>query len=134
MPELTLRRVLFTSEADVTLKMLKARTGITPNVLCRLGFCLSLDEPGRPHRGSGGGATSAREINRYTLLGEYDVAFVALLRTRCDEDAVPDGELDDEFVAHLYRGIQLLAGRMRSLQDLDVLLVGGRGRGATAER
>lgn len=129
MADLMLRRVLFTSEADVTLKMLKARTGITPNVLCRMGFCLSLDETGRPHR-TDRGNTSLREINRYTLLGEYDMAFVALLRTRCDVDGVPADEMDDEFVAHVHRGIQLLAGRMRSLQDLDALV----GRPAATER
>ncbi len=122
MPDLTLRRVTFTSEADVILKMLKARTGITPNVLCRMGLSLSLDEPGRPRPVERGGPP-AREINRYTLLGEYDVVFVALLRTRAEEDGVGKGALDEEFLAHVHRGIQLLSGRLKSLQDLDSLAV-----------
>ena len=121
MSELNLRRVTFTSEADVTLKMLKARTGVTPNVLCRLGVCLSFDEPGRPRRVERVSGPVPREINRYTLLGEYDPAIVALLRTRCAEDGVDRSEMDEEFSAHLHRGIQLLSGRLRSLTDLDGL-------------
>ena len=123
MPDLTLRRVTFTSEADVILKMLKARTGITPNVLCRMGLSLSLDEPGRPRPVERGSGPAAREINRYTLLGEYDVVFVALLRMRAEEDGVTKDVLDEEFLAHLHRGIQLLSGRLKSLQDLDRLSV-----------
>lgn len=122
--DLTLRRVAFTSEADVTLKMLKARTGITPNVLCRMALSLSLAESGRPRRIERDGPP-AREINRYTLMGEYDVVFVSLLRCRVDQDGVPSSELDEEFVAHVHRGIQLLGGRLRSLQDLDALAAGG---------
>src|SRR5262245_13303452 len=121
MPELTIRRVPFTAEADSILRMLKARTGITPNILCRMALCVSLDEPGRPRAVERGG-TLGREINRYTLLGEYDLVFVALLRTRAAEDGVVKGPLDDEFLAHVHRGIQLLSGRVKQLQDLDTLM------------
>ena len=48
MPELSIQRIPFTVDADSQLRMLKARTGLTPNILCRLGFCLSLEEPGIP--------------------------------------------------------------------------------------
>ena len=79
MADLTLQRIPFNSGADTQMRTLKARTGITPNYFCRLGFCLSLDEPGIPEA-SGKSDESGREINRFTLLGEYDVAYVSLLK------------------------------------------------------
>lgn len=120
MSDLTLKRIPFSQAADTILRMMKARTGITPNVLCRLGLCLSLDEPGRP-RSVDRTLPTAREINRYTLLGEYDVVLVALLRARrCQEQTKTS--LDEDFLAHIQRGIELLSGRVKSLQDLGNLL------------
>ena len=69
MPELTLQRIPFTEEADSRLRLLKSRTGITPNILCRIGFCLSLEEPGIPSL-LPEDFKQGREINRYTLLGK----------------------------------------------------------------
>ena len=121
MQQLTLRRVRFSKEADSWLKVLKSRTGITPNLLCRMAFCLSLNERGRPDSEKYP-EDSEREINRYTLLGEYDAAFVALARQRMLEDK-DEGrvELDDYFRAHLHRGILLLATRLKGLSDLAAL-------------
>ena len=48
MEQLRLKRVRFSKEADTWLRMLKSRTEVTPNLLCRLGYCLSLEEPGTP--------------------------------------------------------------------------------------
>jgi DNA sulfur modification protein DndE len=120
-PDLTLKRVPFSQEADSILRMMKARTGITPNVLCRLGLCLSLDEPGRP-RPVDRKLPTVREINRYTLLGEYDFVLVALLRARVQESGIKMLSLDDDFLAHIQRGIELLAGRVKSLQDFAGIL------------
>lgn len=104
--------------------MLKARTGITPNVLARLGFCLSLEEPGMPanpflDEGVG------REINRNTLLGQHDLVFISLLRTWIvgNFEQVPSQkEFDDLFVAHMNRGFELISSRMRALADLQNVL------------
>ena len=92
--------------------MLKGKTGITPNILCRLGLCLSLGEEGNPV--SDDSALSDREINRYTLLGEYDRLFVSLLRRRHSEVALDGKQLTDLFVQHIHRGITLLWNRVRS--------------------
>jgi DNA sulfur modification protein DndE len=121
MPDVTLKRVPFSPEADTILRMLKARTGITPNVLCRLGLCLSLDEPGQP-RPVDRKLPVAREISRYTLLGEYDIVLIALLRARAHHEGVKASSLDEDFLAHIQRGIQLLSGRVKSLQDFGSLL------------
>lgn len=107
-----IQRVRFSTEADNRLRMLKARTGLTPNIVCRLGLSISLDEPGEPRSDSSG--PSQREINRYTLLGEYDQLFVALLKVRHPEVDVDSDEFERLFVEHLHRGIALLANRLKA--------------------
>lgn len=121
---LSLRRLRFCQEADNWLRVLKSRTGVTPNVLCRIGFALSLDEPGLPNPDAYP-EDSGREINRYTLLGEYDATYVALLRQRVSDDggaSAVDGneehDLEAQFRAHMNRGVMLLAARVKSLPDL----------------
>lgn len=120
---LSVRRLRFCREADNWLRVLRSRTGVTPNILCRMGFTLSLDEPGLPNPDTYP-EDSAREINRYTLLGEYDATYVALLRQRMSDDAGTDGasngiyDIDAQFRAHMNRGVMLLAARVKSLPDL----------------
>lgn len=100
---------------------MKSRTGIIPNLLCRLAVCLSLNEQGVPNA-SKYPEDSDREINRYTLLGEFDAVFVALLRQRLLKDKLGDEtSLDSFFRAHLHRGILLLATRLKTLSDLPAL-------------
>ena len=122
MSTLRLRRLRFCQEAHNWLRVLKSRTGVTPNILCRIGYTLSLDEPGIPKPESYP-EDSDREINRYTLLGEYDGAYEALLRQRTkDDDVSRDDDLDAQFRAHMNRGVLLLAARVKSLPDLLVEL------------
>lgn len=117
MPEMSLQRIPFSEDADKRLRMLKARTGITPNILCRIGFCLSLEEPGKPAI-SRSDINQGREINRYTLLGKYDSLFIGLLATRMMDDLIPISELESLFLAHMHRGVEILAARTKSLSDL----------------
>lgn len=117
---LKLQRVKFSTEADNRLRMLKARTGLDNNIICRLGLCLSLEEPGEPRSDSSG--ASQREINRYTLLGEYDPLFVALLNARHPTVGDDDTEgLERLFLEHLHRGIALLANRLKAPASLAEL-------------
>ena len=121
MHELTLQRIPFTVDADNQLRMLKARTGITPNILCRIGFCLSLKEPGIPATIGGENAKFGREINRYTLLGKYDKLFVALLTTRLLQDNLSLAKTDRMFLAHINRGVEILIARVKCVVDLHQL-------------
>ncbi len=124
MLELTLRRIPFTVESDNRLRMLKARTGLDRNYLCRIGFCLSLEEPGipsSPQENTRGG----REIDRYTLLGQNVQAYIALMLAWMKENGIepsPTNNVDDIFVAHMNRGVDLIASRVRSLAELAQLL------------
>ncbi len=109
-------------QASRKLNVLKAKTGIAPNLLCRVGFCLSLSQPGIPdeHLYDDG---QVREFNRYTLTGDWDVLFLCLLRERILRDGLdPVVDLADQFKVHLSRGIYLLHQRVKNVADLTELL------------
>ena len=117
-----LTRLRVCEEVDQRLVHLKARTGLTPNLLCRIGFCLSLNDPATPDA-SAYPPDSDRELNRYTLTGEWDAFFVALLRERCAADGLSlEMALEDQFRAHVNRGVLLLYNRVKHLGDLERLL------------
>jgi DNA sulfur modification protein DndE len=121
MSQLRTKRLKFSREADNWLRVMKSRTSITPNLLCRLGFCSSLEEKGTPDPAKYP-EDSDREINRYTLLGELESVLVALLRQRLLQEGVDLARMDDMFRAHMNRGVILLAGRLKGLDDLNDLV------------
>ena len=71
---------------------------------------------------SGRFAEEEREFNRYTLLGEYDVLFVALLRQRLYQDGIETDRLEDHFRAHMTRGLSLLQQRVWNVADFAGLV------------
>ncbi len=112
-----LTKLRVTKEASSRLRFLAGKTGLTPNLLCRIGFCLSLAEAPVPNPQDF--PEEEREFNRYTLLGEFDPLFVALLRQRCYQDGIQDPALLPQyFRAHMNRGIMLLQQRTRSISDI----------------
>lgn len=113
-------KIRLTKDASNRLRFLAGRTGLTPNLLCRMGFCLSLEEPRIPNPDEF--AEEEREFNRYTLLGEYDAIYIALLRQRLYLDRLETDNLEGYFRAHLNRGISLLQQRVRSVADLASLV------------
>ena len=115
-----LTKIRLTKDSSNRLRFMAGKTGLTPNLLCRLAFCLSLAEARVPNPDDY--PEEEREFNRYTLLGEYDALFVALLKQRCTEDAVDMDILPDYFRAHLNRGVGLLQQRVRNLGDLANLI------------
>lgn len=124
MAEMTLQRIQFTPDADNRMRSVKGRTGITPNLLGRMGFCMSLEEPGSPAL-LNAKAEMGREINRYTMLGEYDEAFIALLVTWMTNKGYKTGkpeEVNKYFLAHMNRGIELITARLKTVVDLDRLI------------
>jgi len=116
-------RLYVSEDIDNKLRTLKIRTGLTPNLLCRMGFCLSLSEPGIPDVQLYSD-TQAREFNRYTLTGQYDLFFFSLLRERLSEDNLDEEVLEPQFKAHLSRGVGLLYQRVKSVDDIALLTVG----------
>ena len=109
-------RVQIGTKATKRLQMLKGQTDITPNYLCRIGLCYSLNEPRppTPEEYNSDGQT----FNRYTLLGEHDALYMALLKERMlQEGKNPEEDLYDEFVAHLNRGVIRVFGNISQVTD-----------------
>lgn len=121
---MSLNRIHVGKDVDQRLRTLRIRTGLTPNLLCRLGFCLSLEEAGVPdwelyNDGQG------REFNRYTLTGQWDTLYMSLLRERLVQDNLDvEAHLETQFKAHLGRGVLLLYQRLKSLADLVDVITG----------
>jgi DNA sulfur modification protein DndE len=115
-----LTKVRLSKDASNRLRFVAGKTGLTPNLLCRLGLTLSLIEARVPNPEAF--PEEDREFNRYTLLGEFDPLFVALVRQRCEKDGIHDPELlPAYFRAHLNRGIGLLQHRVRHVSDLAAI-------------
>jgi DNA sulfur modification protein DndE len=115
-------RLYVSEDVDHKLRGLKMRTGLTPNLLCRMGFCLSLSEPGVPDIQLYSD-TQAREFNRYTLTGQYDLLFFSLLRERLEEDGLDiEISLEPQFKAHLSRGVGLLYQRVKTTESISGLI------------
>jgi DNA sulfur modification protein DndE len=120
MPDLN--RIYVGEKVSLRLKQLKGKTGLTPNLLCRLGFCLSLEEPGIPDPDLYDDETD-REFNRYTLTGPWDKFFFALLRERMAQDGLDvEEKLEEQFLAHLNRGVLNLYSRIDELEDITALV------------
>lgn len=116
---MNLSRIRFCEEVDQRLRNLKARTSLSANLLCRIGFSLSLAEPTIPDPAQYP-EDSSREIELDTLTGRYDDLFLALLRQRCLNDGLltEGSEFENQFRAHMNRGVLLLHQQVKSLPDL----------------
>ena len=113
-------KLRISADAASKLRALRQRTGITPNLLCRMAIMASLEE------GPLGGAAipdeDGSEFNAYTLTGEYGALIAALLRW-VEEGPAGDYELDDDALlmrlrGHIHRGVGNLAVRAKSPADL----------------
>lgn len=106
-------RLRISKSATDNLKMLKGRTGLTPNLICRMALLLSLED------GPKGGLRSVEdfgsEFNAPTLFGEFAFLFEAFIRQ-------VHGQLDTKqcaavIIGHIDDGLERLR-KSRSLADL----------------
>ena len=118
-----LNRIHISEDSRNKLSILKGRTGLLPNVLSRIGLMLSLAETNEPELDVD--PTDGSEFNRFTLMGEWDPLIVALLEERGATNGLVGGNeiLIKYFRAHLNRGVRLLYGRVKGLEDLVNLLL-----------
>jgi DNA sulfur modification protein DndE len=118
---MSFNRIRISRSAAVRLSMLKGRTSLTPNILCRIGFCLSLSDPTVPKPENYD--ENGQEFNRYTLTGEWDKFFIALLKERLLKDGLdPKKDLLPQFRAHINRGAIVLSDKVKKLEDFQDLL------------
>ena len=117
-----LNRIHISKDSRNKLGFLKSRTGLLPNVLSRIGLMLSLTEPSKPEIDAD--ASDGSEFHRDTLMGEWDTLIVALLEEWCIANGIgtDNDTLVKYFRAHLNRGVRLLFGRVKGLEDLANLL------------
>lgn len=112
-------KLKISADASSRLRSLRQRTGLTPNLLCRMAIMLSLEE------GPVGGSTitdeGGQEFNAYTLTGDYHGLIAAMLRFV--EEGDEGGQLSEEeqivrLRAHIHRGIATLAVRAKAPVDI----------------
>ncbi len=117
-----LNRIYTSIDTRSKLSALKSRTGLLPNVLGRIGLMLSLAELSMPDLDAD--TRDGTEFHRDTLLGEWDGLIIALLEEWCIFNGIgTDNEtLIIYFRAHLNRGVNLLYGRIKRLEDLVNIL------------
>ena len=117
-----LNRIHISEDSRNKLSILKGRTGLLPNTLSRIGLMLSLAEVSEPELDAD--TTGGSEFNRFTLMGEWDPLIVALLEERGAVNGLEEDNnaLIKYFRAHLNRGVRLLYGRVKRLEDLANLL------------
>ncbi len=56
--------------------------------------------------------------NRYTLLGADQGALLSLLRQRLARDGIEAANVDDMFRVHMNRGVIILAGRLKGIDEM----------------
>ena len=115
------REVNFSEDASRKLSQLKGRTGLTPNILARIGFCLSLEDPMPPDPSDYEGAGYI-SIKRHVLTGLYDAFYMAMLKERCTQDGLCEEQWVHQFKAHMNRGVVLLHKRVKALDGLLLTL------------
>jgi DNA sulfur modification protein DndE len=116
-----LSRIRFPTDLSRKLIYLKSKTGLSANILCRYGFCLSLSEPGVPDQNKFAGEQEL-EITIPILTGQFHSLFIALLKQRMWNEDHSEKSIEDQFKAHMFRGVFLLSQRVKEFEDIDRLV------------
>lgn len=119
--ELEFKRIRLSEKATMKCRTFKTRTGLTPNIACRLALAVSMAEKNIPsiHLYSD---ISGQEINRYTFLGEHEVSLLSLFTVWCNDHDIEKNQYFSYLTAHINRGVELLTNRVKGLQDLINLI------------
>lgn len=118
---LDFKRIKLSAESTKKLQLFKSRTGLTPNIACRMALGVSLAEESIPSLELFVEETG-QEINRYTLLGEHELVLLALFTQWCHDRKITEKQRYKYFLAHVNRGVELLVNRVKGLEALSQLL------------
>lgn len=106
-------RVRISKRATELLKQIKAKTGVTPNILCRMALTLSLEES---HKANPKNTDlNGSDFNLPTLLGDAAMLYEALLRQAHGDVDTKEAQLI--LAAHIDNGVDKLK-RAKSVADL----------------
>lgn len=121
---LDFKRIKLSQESTKKLQQFKTRTGLTPNIACRLALGLSLSDGSIPSLELFV-EEDGQEINRYTLMGEHELVLESLFIQWCHEQQIPPEKYNKYFLAHINRGVEQLTNRVKGLEGLSQLLPRG---------
>lgn len=107
-------------DATSRLRSLQQRTGLTPNLLCRIAAMMSLEDGpvGRVRAPDDKG----KEFNSYTLTADLTGIMGAMVRFVEEDEGRGEPLSNDElvlrFASHIHRGVGLLSVRVKSPADI----------------
>ena len=120
--ELEFKRIRLSENATNKCRTFKARTGLTPNIACRLALGISISETNMPDINLYADDDSGQEINRYTFLGDHELSLLSLFIMWCHEHKISTNDYYAYLIAHINRGVELLVNRVKGIEELPNLL------------
>jgi len=118
---LSFRRIRLSEKATYRLRTFKSRTGLTPNIACRLALSFSMSQLNIP-KPELYDDRSGQIIDRYTFLGEHEDILLALFILWCEEHNIDSKNYYNFLMAHINRGAEQIANRVKTISDLYILL------------
>jgi DNA sulfur modification protein DndE len=115
------RRIRLSEKATYRLRTFKSRTGLTPNIACRLALSFSLSQQNIPKPELYDDRTG-QIIDRYTFLGEHEDILLSLFILWCEEHNIDSENYYNFMMAHINRGAEQIANRVKTISDLSILL------------
>lgn len=106
-------RIRLPQDVTEVLKQMKGRTGVTPNILCRIALVMSLNDGARPDVAALD--VQGLEFNSYTLFGPHALVYYSFIRQLYGQ--LEDGRLEELVSFHIYDGLKRLR-TVRSIADL----------------
>ena len=110
-------RVRVSGRSTARLKYLKSRTGLTPNILSRFAFVLSVRDLRRISQSAAD--LGGQEFNAPTLFGEYQRLYELLLAKYVQQTG-DDRDVNLVIASHIENGLHKM-GHIRSLKDVVAL-------------
>ena len=109
-------RVIISTQTTKNLGIMRVSTGLTPNILLRFAFCMSIKDPGIPNPDEYNQDGSILTSN--IIFGEHEPIYLALMLNRLKNDKLdPELYLNKMMRAHLNRGVIALSPRINDLSD-----------------
>ncbi len=114
-------RVVTSTRSQKNLGIMRIKTGLTPNILLRFAFCMSLNDPSIPNPDEFNQEGS--ELTPAVLFEEYEQIYLALMLNRLKKDKLdPEIYLHKMTRAHLNRGVITLSPRINDLSNFYELV------------
>lgn len=113
-------KIKLSAKSQNLLGRLKARTGLTPNLLARFALCLSIKEKSAPIPTQYD--KDGNDIEPAILFGEYESLYLGLMKNKLKKDRLPDSELNEMTRSHINRGVIALSPRIQNLEDFYELI------------